>query len=63
MKVNKSMLRTRVTDGHLDAVMRIANNAYCYFIVKAKFFNFGPMTCPTQRFFPRTNFLCMDLEM
>ena len=28
MKINKSRLRTRVTDGHLDAVMRIAVSSW-----------------------------------
>jgi len=60
MKISKSRLRTRVTDGHLDAAMCIAT----VFHREAKFFNIGPMrTCPTQRFFSRTTFVCMFWEM
>jgi len=56
MKTKKS----RLTDGHLDAVMCIAT----VFHREAKFFNIDPMkTCPTQRFFSRTTFVCMFLEM
>jgi len=53
MKINKSRLRTKVTDGHLDAVMCIVT----VFHSEAKFFNIGPMkTCPMQRFFSANYF-------